>query len=338
MKILIYSAKDFEIPFLEKANSDRYAVKYCTDRLTAKTAMMAIGFNAICIFSADEGSSKVLELLWDFGVRYIVLRSTGYDNIHLRTAEKLGFKVANAPDYSPNAIAEHAVTLIQTVNRKIIKANSQVHNYNFLLDDLIGFDLFKKKVGVIGTGKIGKLIVKIMYGFGCAILVNDIKEDRFLSEKYNAQYVSLEKLYAESDIIVIAAPLNTQTHHLINATAINFMKKEVIVVNIARGAIVKTEDIITALERKRIGAYATDVYEYENGLFFYDQSKNKRVDELLIKLINLPNTLITPHQAFATQEALTNIARTTFNTFQNWNLGKSSPYELNQQHIKKTTF
>ncbi|WP_025743233.1 NAD(P)-dependent oxidoreductase [Aquimarina pacifica] len=333
MKILIYSAKDFEIPFLEKANNDQFRVKYIADRLTPKTARLALGFNVVSIFSSDDASSKVLELLWGFGVKYVILRSAGYDNVNLKTAERLGMSIANAPDYSPNAIAEHAVALLQTVNRKIILADTQVHNYNFLLDNLIGFDLYKKKIGIIGTGKIGKLLVKIMHGFGCEILANDVNKDDSLSEKFDVEYVTLKNLCSNSNIIIIAVPLTTETHHMIDTKIIDCMKKDTILINIARGAIVKTEELILALKSNKIRAYATDVYEYEDEVFFYDRSQNRPKDVLLKQLIDLPNVVLTPHQAFATQEALTSIAQITFSSIICWQNESTSPYELTEELV-----
>ncbi len=334
MKVLIYSAKDFEIPFLEKANNDVHQIKYIPERLTPKTARLALGFDAISIFSADDGSSMVLERLKDFGIRYIALRSTGYDNVNLITAKKLGIKVANAAGYSPQAIAEHAVTLLLALNRKLILANQQVSNYNFSLSNLVGFDLHKKTIGIIGAGRIGKVIAKIMSGFGCSILANDIYEDNDLKEQYNLTYTSIINLCKQSDVIFLCVPLTTQTHHMINIQVIQCMKREAILINVARGAVVKTEDIIQALELKRIAAYGTDVYEHEGGIFFYDHSKNKPNDKKLQRLIDFPNVLITPHQAFATKEALTNIAETTFYNINCWEQQKPVKNELTLELVR----
>ncbi|WP_378182611.1 2-hydroxyacid dehydrogenase [Aquimarina sp. SS2-1] len=334
MKILIYSAKDFEIPFLEKANSDVYQIKYIPERLTSKTAMLALGFDVISIFSADDASSKVLELLYDFGVRYVSLRSAGYDNIHLKTAQKLGIKVANTPEYSPNAIAEHAVALLLALNRELILSNKQVHNYNFSLSNLVGFDLHNKTVGVIGTGRIGKVIAKIMNGFGCKVIANDIDKDVSFAEKYNIQYLELSELCRQSDIIMLSVPLNSETHYMINADLIQFMKREVFIINIARGAVVNTSEILEALTWKRIAAYGADVYEYEHNVFFYDRSHAKPNDKLLRNLMDLPNVLITPHQAFATKEALTNIAETTFYNINCWQQNSTPKNELTKELVR----
>jgi len=191
MKLLVYSAKNFEIPFLISANKNAHKVSYTADALDSETAIQAVGHKAISIFSGDDASSLTLEKLWDLGVRYITLRSAGHNNVHLKTAKKYGFKVANVPDYSPHSIAEHAVALLQALNRKIIWADRQVHSYNFLQNNLMGFNLNGKTVGIIGTGRIGSIMAKIMHGFGCKILANDIKPDYRLVQLYDLTYTSL---------------------------------------------------------------------------------------------------------------------------------------------------
>lgn len=333
MKILIYSTKDFEIPFLEKANNDRFQIKYVPERLTTKTASLAIGFDAVSIFSADDGSSQVLERLKGFGVRYITLRSAGYDNVNLKTAKKLGIRVANAAGYSPNAIAEHAITLLLTLNRKILDAHQQVHKNNFLLSNLVSNELYQKKVGVVGTGNIGSCIAKIMKGFGCTIIANDLYENENLVNAHGVRYTDLINLVQQSDVIFLCVPLTSNTHHLIDANVISQMKPNAILINVARGAVVNTIELIDALTSKKNMAYGADVYEYENGVFFYDHSNNSRIDELLQKLINLPNTLITPHQGFATTEALTTIAKMVFDNIDSWNVGKTPKNELCKEEL-----
>lgn len=328
MKILIYSAKDFEIPYLEEANNDHHTLHYVPDRLAADTAMMALGFDGISIFSADDGSAKVLELLKDFGVKYIALRSAGYDNLNIKSANKLGIRVTHTPDYSPNAIAEHAVALILALNRKLVIADTNVAQYNFSLSELIGFDLFKKKVGIIGAGSIGKVLIKILTGFGCEVIANDLIEDDTLSSNYGVLFTDLDTLCASSDIIIISAPLTSLTHHLIDTTRIALMKKNVMLINIARGAIVNTADVIHALEKNHIGHYGSDVYEYEHGIFFYNHSLHPPKDPMLKRLIAHPRVLLTPHQAFATDEALENIASKTIDSFTLWETKQSLPYEL----------
>ncbi len=305
-----------------------HKVTYVEEALGSETAIMAVGFDAISIFSGDDASSVVLEKLKDLGVQYITLRSSGHNNINLKMAKRLGFKVANASDYSPHAIAEHAVALLLTLNRKITIANKQVHNYNFLQDNLMGFNLHGKTVGIIGTGKIGSIMVKIMHGFGCKILASDLVPDNDLVELCNVTYTTLDEVCIQSDIISIHVPLTYENYDLINSKKMDLMKRDVILINTARGGIIHTKDLINALENNRIGGYCTDVYEKERGIFFKDHSKDGIKDEQLKKLLSYSNVLLTPHQAFVTREALENIANITFDTINTWESGKIPKNEL----------
>lgn len=333
MKLLVYSAKDFEIPFLISANKNTHKVSYTADALDSETAIQAVGHKAISIFSGDDASSLTLEKLWDLGVRYITLRSAGHNNVHLKTAKKYGFKVANVPDYSPHSIAEHAVALLQALNRKIIWADRQVHSYNFLQNNLMGFNLNGKTVGIIGTGRIGSIMAKIMHGFGCKILANDIKPDYRLVQLYDLTYTSLENLCEKSDIISLHIPLTQENHLMMDKQKLDRMKAEVILINTARGALVETKELIIALENNKIGGYCTDVYEKEKGTFFRDNSVIGIKDEQLKKLLSLPNVLLTPHQGFITKEALTNIAEVTFENLNSWEAGKVCKNELGLETI-----
>lgn len=325
MKTLIYSAKEFEIPYLESANDGIHSFKYVSERLTSKTAMMALGFKAISIFSADEASALVLEKLKDFGVKYITLRSAGYDNVNLVVAKRLGFKVANAPDYSPYAVAEHAIALLLALNRKITLSRKQTQQYNFTLDKLIGFDLKDKTVGVVGTGKIGAVIVKILNGFGCQVIATDPTEDDNLKEQFGLSYCSLEELCIKSNVMILSLPLTGDTYRIIDASKLSLMNKDALIINVARGAVVHTAEIMDSLNSKRLAGYAADVYEKENGVFFYDRSSTKPKDEMLDRLLNHDKVLLTPHQAFATKEAISNIAQTTVSNLTEWEkLGQSS--------------
>ena len=328
MKLLVYSAKDFEIPFLNNANNKLHKVSFTKDALNSETAIQAVGHNAVSIFSGDDASSIVLEKLWDLGVRYISLRSAGYNNVHLKTAHKYGLKVANVPEYSPYSIAEHAVALLQALNRKVILADRQVHSFNFLQNNLMGFDLNGKTVGIIGTGKIGSVMAKIMSGFGCKILANDLKPDYKLVQLYDLTYTSVEKICKQSDIISLHIPLTQENYYLIDKQKLALMKPEVILINTARGALVETKELISALEEKAIGGYCTDVYEKEIGSFFKDNSTEGIKDTQLMKLLSFPNVLLTPHQGFITKEALTNIAEVTFENLKSWEEGKQSKNEL----------
>lgn len=333
MKLLVYSAKKFEIPFINKVNNKRHKITYTTDALDSETVIQAVGFKAISIFSGDDASSIVLEKLWDLGVRYIAIRATGFNNIQIKPAYQLGFKVANAPNYSSHAIAEHAVGLLLALNRKLIIADRQVHQYNFLLDGLIGFNLKGKTVGIIGTGNIGSVMVKIMNGFGCKILANDLEPDTDLVELCNVEYTNLEDLCRRSDIITLHVPLSYENHQLINKKRLGWMKKGVVLINTARGQIVDHKALIQSLEEKQIGGYAADVYEKEKGVFFKDHSDEEIKDDQLKKLLSFPNVLLTPHQAFVTKEALKNIAQITMQNLNMWEEGKICKNELGYETL-----
>ena len=323
----------FEIPFLQKANSAHHKVKYIPDALDTNTAIKAVGFEAISIFSGDDACLVVLEKLRDLGVKYITLRSTGYNNIQIKAAKRFGLQVANAPDYSPNAIAEHAVALLMAINRKIHIADRQVRSYNFEQKNLVGFDLMNKTFGIIGTGRIGSVLVKIMTGFGCKILAHDLIPNKKLVERYGVKYVNLEQIYKQSDIISINVPLNRETHYLVAETAFEIMKPEVLLINTARGAIVDTKALIKALRRNQIAGYAADVYEKEKDIFFKDNSDRGIYDDNLKTLLSLENVLITPHQAYVTKEALNNIAEITFNNLDCWAKGETCKNELGYETL-----
>ncbi|NAS11936.1 2-hydroxyacid dehydrogenase [Poritiphilus flavus] len=318
MKLLVYSAKDFEIPYLEEANQGRHQLSFTSVSLDSHTAMQAVGFRAISIFSGDDASMLVLQKLWDFGVRYISIRSSGYNNIHIKAAKRFGFKVANAPDYSPHAIAEHTMALLLSLNRKIIQADKRIRSGNFLLDGLDGFNLHNKTVGIIGTGNIGRVMAKIFHGFGCKILANDLNPDSSLTELCQVRYTDLETLLRSSDIVSLHIPLTYENYYFINKARLGMMKSSSILLNTARGAVVDTRALIEALINRGIGGYAADVYEHERRLFFKDHSTKGISDELFKKLIDLPNVLITPHQAFVTHEALKRISEITLGNISSW--------------------
>ena len=328
MKIIIYSIKDFEQSYLLQANSMNHEITVTEEALNEQTADLARGFEAIAIFAGDDASTAVIEKLYVAGVRYIAVRAVGYDNVDIKKAEQLGIAVANVPEYSPYAVAEHSVALMLALNRKLILAHNQVHRHDFTVGKLVGFDLHGKTVGIIGTGRIGGVAASILHGFGCKLLGYDIAEKKELTEKYKLHYVDLSTLCRSSDIIALYTPLNSATKYLINKKTIAEMKPGVMLINTARGAVMKTQDVIEALENSKIGYLGIDVYEKEKGVFFYDHSKNKIQDSMLQKLMNFPNVIVTPHQAFATQEALSNIADTTFYNLDCWAQDKRSENEL----------
>lgn len=333
MKILFYSIKDFEHPYLNAANSSRHVIQFHASPLSLETVFLSKGFDCVCVFTADDVSATVIEGLQQNGVKYIAVRAAGYDNIDLGKSTALGVKVANVPGYSPYAVAEHATALILALNRKLILADRQVHKHNFKLDRLIGFDLQGKTVGIIGTGRIGSVMTQIMHGFGCRLLAYDPCQLDGLRRRFQLEYTSLVRVCNEADIITIHCPLNNSTKSLIDKTLLTEMKKGVMLINTARGAVINTCDLIEFIENGTIGYYGMDVYEKEKGVFFYDYSDREMNDIQLQKLLAMPNVLITPHQAFATKEALANIAATTFYNIDCWALGRASENELVQDEV-----
>ena len=338
MKVIIYSIKDFERPYLFQANKMKHELTCVEVALSAETAAMAQTHETAVVFTGDDVSTAVVEKLHEAGVKYIAVRAVGYDNVDIKKANDLGIKVANVPEYSPYAIAEHAVALMLALNRKLILADRQVHNHNFRVSNLVGFDMHQKTVGIIGTGRTGSVVAKILHGFGCKLLGYDIQQNKELVEKYNLQYIDLKTLCSSSDIITLHTPLNTATKYLISKEMLYLMKPGVMLINTARGAVINTEHIIEALENGKIGYLGLDVYEKEKGIFFYDHSKQKMKDEMLKKLMSYPNVIITPHQAFATNEALSNIADTTFYNIDCWAKNKKSDNELNDKQEDNTGY
>lgn len=328
MKTLFYSIKGFERPWLEVANTSNMDVEFIDKPLSIHTAERAAGFGAVCIFAGDDASTPVIEELARLGIYFIAIRAAGYDNVDLVKATELGIAVANVPEYSPYAIAEHAVALILALNRKLMLADNQVHQHDFRVDDLVGFDLHEKTIGIIGTGRIGSIFAKIMHGFGCRLLGYDVAPDTKLTTEYGMEYVDLDTLCSQSDIISIHTCLTPQTKYIINKDTISLFRKGTMLINTSRGGCVNTEDMVAGLENGAVGYYGADVYERERGLFFYNRSGEKLNDAVLDKLLSFPNVLVTPHQAFATKEALVNIAETTFYNLGCWNNRTSSKHEL----------
>lgn len=328
MKTIFYSTKDFELPFLEAAAIRKEDTVFIKEALSLQTADKAKGFDVVSIFTGDDASYEVLKALNKNGVRFIAIRAAGYDNTDIKKASEIGITIANVPEYSPYAIAEHALALMLALNRKIITADKQVHQQNFTTGNLIGFDLHGKTVGIIGVGKIGGILVKIMYGLGCHLLGYDIIENKELKEKYGLEYVDLPVLCREAHIISMHTCLTPGTKHMMNKKLISLMRHGVMLINTSRGGCVNTADVIAGLESGQIAYFGADVYENEKGLFFHDFSRKEIKDEMLKKLLSLPNVLFTPHQAFATEEALTNIASTTFYNINCWKNNKPSGNEL----------
>lgn len=311
MKIAVFSTKPYDRQFFDQANEQfDHELTFFEPRLTPLTAPLAKGFDAACLFVNDQADTEVLEILAEEGVKAIALRCAGYNNVDLNAAERLGQTVVRVPAYSPHAVAEHAVGLMLTLDRQIHRAFNRVREGNFALDGLLGFDLHGKTVGIVGTGIIGAVVARILNGFGCKLLGFDIRENPDCRD-VGVEYVSLEEIYSQADVITLHCPLTPQTHHLINADAIRQMKPGVMLINTSRGGIVETPAVIDGLKSGQVGSLGIDVYEEEGDLFFEDLSNSVIRDDVFARLLTFPNVLITGHQAFFTQEALHQIAGTT---------------------------
>lgn len=329
MKIALFSSHKFEQPYLEKANTAEHELSYFFTKLSLSTAGLAQGHQVASLFVNDDGSAPVLEKLYELGVRYLALRSAGYNHVDLEKAKELGMQVAYVPEYSPYAIAEHTVALMLTLNRKIIRANNRIKELNFSLDGLTGFDMNGKTVGILGLGKIGVIVARILHGFGCNILAFDMKEDPELQKKYGIEYADVESICERADIISLHLPLIPQTRYIIGKGQLNRMKKGVMLINTSRGGLIDTKEVIKALKKGRIGYLGLDVYEEEGGLFFEDHSEQDILqDDMISRLMTFKNVLITSHQAFLTDTALANIADTTFASIAAWEKGEPSPTAL----------
>lgn len=324
----MFSSHRFAEPFLNKSNDNKHDLTYTEQSLNINTAELAKGFEAVTLFTSDIGSAEVLEKLSQVGVKYIALRSVGYDHIDLAKAKSLKMKVANVPSYSPYSIAEHSVALLMALNRKIVLGCQLMGKNDFRLDQLVGFDLHGKTVGIVGTGKIGSAFGNIMHGFGCKLLGYDLEHNSDLIRDANITYTSFEELCQTSDVISVHCPLNGATKYLFNKDSFAKMKKGVVFINTARGGVVNTVDLLDALESGIIGFAGLDVYENEKPIFFYDHKLSKIDDVLFHKLRNHPRVLLTGHQAFLTNEALTGIANTTIANLDAWAAAAISENEV----------
>jgi D-lactate dehydrogenase len=311
MRIAVFNSKDHDRAFIgPRAEAAGHEALFLEPRLAPETAPLADGAEAVCAFVNDDLSEPVLETLAPLGVRLLALRSAGFNNVDLDAADRLGLAVARVPAYSPHAVAEHAVAMMLTLNRKTHRAWARVREGNFELGGLMGFDMRGKTVGVIGTGQIGAVLSRILLGFGCRVLAQDPFPDPSLVAA-GVAYVPLPDLFERSDVIALQCPLVPATHHLIDDDAVEAMKPGVMLINTSRGAVIDTRAVIRGLKSGRIGALGLDVYEEEGGLFFEDLSDRIIPDDVFARLLTFPNVLITGHQGFFTREALDGIAETT---------------------------
>jgi D-lactate dehydrogenase len=322
MKIAFFSTKSYDIEYFERFNDTfQHEFQFFETRLNEKTVNLIDTQEAVCVFVNDDLNEKTIAELHKKGIKLIALRCAGFNNVDLNAAKAHGIKIVRVPAYSPYAVAEHAVALILTLNRKTHKAYNRVRDSNFSLERLVGFDLHGKTVGVIGTGKIGAIFCQIMQGFGCRVLAFDPFPDAELIAK-GIEYQALDNLFAASDIISLHCPLTPQTHHIIDAEVLEKMKKGAMLVNTSRGALVDTTAVISALKYRHLGYLAIDVYEQEEALFFQDLSGEILDDEEISRLLTFPNVLITAHQSFFTNEALEQIATTTLQNVSDFENGK----------------
>lgn len=310
MKVAVYSTKPYDRQFLDAANGGPHEFYYLHCRLTVATTALAKGTSAVCLFANDEANATTIMAFAHMGIRLIALRAAGFNNVDLNAAAEHGIAVARVPAYSPNAVAEHTFALILSLVRKIPRAYNRVREGNFSLEGLLGFDLVRKTIGIVGAGNIGSVVAQIATGFGCKVLAFDPVR-RPECECMGVEYVGLAKLLERSDIVTLHCPLNADTRHLIDAAALACMKVGALLINTSRGAVVDTRAVIDALKRQSLGGLAIDVYEEEDGLFFEDRSAQTIMDDQFARLLTFPNVLITGHQGFFTVEALTNIAATT---------------------------
>lgn len=321
MKVAVFSTKYYEREYLNRFNTgSKHQLTYFDNALTADTINLTIGFDAVCVLLTDKIDEAVVDKLSANSIQLIDLRSAGYDNVDIAAAAKRNIKVMRVPAYSPHAIAEHAVALILTLDRKTHKAYNRVRENNFSIRNLMGFNLSRKTVGVVGTGKIGRAFCNIMLGFGCKVIAYDIKESAAMIEK-GVEYKTFDNLLQVSDIISIHCPLTEQTRHLFNSIAFAKMKAGTMLINTSRGAVIKTSHAVEALKRQQLGYLGIDVYEGEENIFFKDLSQTIVQDDLIERLMSFNNVLITPHQAFFTKEAVEQIAITTIKNFTDFEKG-----------------
>ena len=330
MRIAVFSTKTYDQHFLQQANHEHghaHELTFLEPRLVEETTPLAAGFPAVCAFVNGRLNSTVLRALHEHGTELIALRSAGFNHVDLETADELGLTVARVPAYSPNAVAEHTLALVLSLNRKIHRAYNRVRDGNFSIEGLLGFDLHGKTVGIIGTGRIGVIFAEMLQAFGCEVLAFDPYPSA--EAERVVDYVSLRELFGRSDVISLHCPLTPETHHLIDAEAVSSMKDGVMLINTSRGQLVDTIAVIEGLKSGRIGYLGLDVYEEEENLFFEDLSERVIQDDAFTRLLTFPNVLITGHQAFFTREAITSIAETT--------LANVSAYETGEGTVHRVT-
>ena len=323
-KIAFFDAKDYDIASFDAANAnEEFDIKFYETKLSKDTVNLASGYDAVCVFVNDAVDRDVIDALADSGVKLIALRCAGYNNVDIEHAYGK-IHVVRVPAYSPYAVAEHAMALLLTSIRRIHKAFIRTRDHNFSLSGLTGFDLHGKTVGVVGTGKIGRIFIDICKGFG----MNVIAYDKFPAKDSGIDYVPVDEIWERADIISFHCPLTDETKHMVNRDTIAKMKKGVVIVNTSRGALIDSEALLDGIKDRKVGAACLDVYEEESNVFFHDYSGHIVEDDTLARLISMPNVIVTSHQAFLTEEALTNIADTTLSKIDGFFANEFSPNEV----------
>lgn len=319
---VVFDTKPYDRDSLGRAANGAVDWRFMELRLSAETAVAAKDARAVCIFVNDRADRAALEVLLSLGIRHVALRCAGFNSVDLDAAKQLGLSVTRVPAYSPYAVAEHAVALLLALNRKIPRANNRVHDLNFSLHGLVGFDLHGKTAGIIGTGKIGRVVAEILRGFGMKVLAYDPFPIPDWAAKAGVEYTDAKTLARESAVITLHVPLTPETNHIVNRATIELTKPGTIIVNVSRGALIDTKALIEALKCGHLGGVALDVYEEEEGVFFEDLSGQILHDDDLARLLTFPNVLITAHQAFLTREALAEIARVTVDNLRAFGQGE----------------
>ncbi|TDB52883.1 2-hydroxyacid dehydrogenase [Photorhabdus luminescens] len=332
MKLVVYSTKQYDHKHLEQVNKKLgfgYDFEFFDFLLSSKTAKNAIGADAVCIFVNDNADREVLEELAEMNIKILALRCAGFNNVDLDAAKELGIQVVRVPAYSPEAVAEHTVGLMLCLNRRIHRAYQRTRDANFSLEGLIGFNMHNRTAGIIGTGKIGIATLRILNGFGMRLLAHDPYPNQAVLD-LGVEYVDLDTLYAQSDVISLHCPLTPENHHLLNEVAFSKMKNGVMIINTSRGALIDSAAAINALKQQKIGALGMDVYENERDLFFEDKSNDVIQDDIFRRLSSCHNVLFTGHQAFLTEEALTSISEITLRNIQQLLNGENCPNIVNK--------
>ncbi len=328
-KIAFFDAKSYDRENFDKVNGEfGFEIIYYKERLSLNTVSLTRGMDVVCIFVNAECDERVIERLKENGIKLIALRCAGFNNVDVRAAQRHGIRVVRVPAYSPHAVAEYAVTLMLTLNRKVYRSVYRTREGNFRLGGLLGFDMYGKTAGIIGMGRIAKELIKILQGFGMNILAYDLYPDEAFAKEHQVKMVTLDELYEESDIISLHCPLTEETKFLINSESITKMKYGVMIINTGRGKLIKTEDLLNGLRSHQVGSAALDVYEEEADYFYEDRSDKMIDDDKLALLLMMPNVIVTSHQAFFTREAVHNIAVTTLQNIRDFMDGKELVNEV----------